>query len=137
MSARTARPALAAASVLLLLAALAGCAPDAGTDAPPSDSGAGSTTEESTDETMEDTPADAGMVVLPGTGSYAIGTEAPYGGYQLTGEPVEVPAGCTWSIVDADGAVAFADQGGYVFLTDIPEAVTFITDGCPDWEQFE
>lgn len=33
--------------------------------------------------------------------------------------------------------VAFADGGLYVFLTDIPEAVTFITDGCPDWEQFE
>jgi hypothetical protein len=22
-------------------------------------------------------------------------------------------------------------------LTDIPEAVTFITNGCPEWEQFE
>ena len=136
MSARTARSALAAASMLLLLAGLAGCAPDAGTDAPATDSGAGSTTEESTDESMEDTPADTGMVVLPGTGSYAIGTEAPYGGYELA-EALEQPAGCTWSIVDEDGAVAFADQGTVVFLTDIVEAVTFITNGCPDWVQFE
>lgn len=132
MLARTARPAIAAASMLLLMAALAGCAPDGGTDAPATDSGAGSTTEES----MEDAPADTGMVVLPGTGSYAIGTEAPYGGYELA-DVLEQPAGCTWSIVDEDGVAAFADQGTIVFLTDIPEGVTFVTNGCPDWQQFE
>ncbi len=76
-------------------------------------------------------------VTLPGTGSYAIGTDIPYGGFQLKGEPASQPDGCTWSIVDEDGAAAFENQGSYVFITDIPEAVTFITDGCPEWEQFE
>lgn len=80
---------------------------------------------------------DSGMVVLPGTGSYAIGADAPYGGFQLHGEPDEQPAGCTWQILDGDGGVSFENQGSYVFLTDVPEAVTFVTDGCPDWEQFE
>ncbi len=81
--------------------------------------------------------ANGDFIVLPGTGRYAIGTEAPLGGYQLLGEPDEQPAGCTWSIEDADGVAAFENQGQYVFLTDIKEAVTFVTDGCPDWEQFE
>ena len=133
MSALSARSALVAASAAsLLLLGLAGCTP-AATDTPDADPPA----TDSSEETTDDTSTDSGFVTLPGTGSYAIGTEAPFGGYQLVGEPDAVPAGCTWSIVDADGAVAFADQGLYVFLTDIPEAVTFITDGCPDWEQFE
>lgn len=133
MSALSARSALVAASAAaLLLAALTACAPEAATETPATDS-----SESSEEATTDDTSTDSAFVTLPGTGSYAIGTEAPYGGYQLVGEPDAVPAGCTWSIVDADGAVAFADEGLYVFLTDIPEAVTFITDGCPDWEQFE
>lgn len=90
-------------------------------------------------DTSGDTGDDGGgaLVTLPGTGSYAIGSEAPFGGYQLTGEPAEQPDGCTWSIVGSDGAVAFENQGSYAFLTDIREAVTFVTNGCPDWEQFE
>ncbi len=80
---------------------------------------------------------DSSLVTLPGTGHYAIGTEAPYGSYQLKGEPDSQPDGCTWSIEDADGSAAFENQGSYVFLTDIKEAVTFVTNGCPDWEQFE
>lgn len=79
----------------------------------------------------------AEYIVLPGTGTYAIGTEAPFGGYQLSGQPPSQPAGCTWSIRNADGEASFEDQGSYVFLTDIHEAVTFVTEGCPDWEQFE
>lgn len=87
--------------------------------------------------TMSSDGASSGFVVLPGTGSYVIGTDAPYGGYQLHGEPSEQPQGCTWSIEDADGNATFENQGQYVFLTDIKEAVTFVTEGCPDWEQFE
>ena len=137
MSVRSARTALAAASTtLLLLAALAGCAPEASSDAPATDAGAGTTTDESTEESAEEPSDDLGMVTLPGTGTYAIGTEAPYGGYELAGV-LEQPEGCTWSIVDEDGEPAFADQGSVVFLTDIVEAVTFITTGCPDWQQFE
>lgn len=77
------------------------------------------------------------FIVLPGTGRYVIGTEAPLGGYQLHGEPDAQPPGCTWSIEEADGVAAFENQGQYVFLTDIKEAVTFVTDGCSDREQFE
>lgn len=87
-----------------------------------------------------DSPASSGDVkgaVLPGTGKYEIGTEAPYGGYRLSGEPEGQPAGCTYSIQDADGEPTFENLGSYVFLTDIKEAVTFVTDGCPDWVQFE
>jgi len=132
MTALTTRSAVTASTVVLLFAALVGCAPVASSDAPVTD-----TDESTTEETTDDAPADTGMVVLPGSGSYAIGTEAPYGGYELSGGVLEQPAGCTWSIVDEDGAVTFADQGQIVFLTDIPEGVTFITNGCPDWQQFE
>jgi hypothetical protein len=112
-----------------LVAALAACtpsAPSSGGDGDAGDGGSGS--------------GDGGsssFVVLAGSGSYAIGTEAPYGGYQLKGEPDEQPDGCTWSILDADGGTTFTNEGPYVFITDIKEAVTFVTDGCPDWEQFE
>jgi hypothetical protein len=85
----------------------------------------------------EDTPGGGSPLVVSGTGSYVIGEDIPYGGFQLHGEPDEQPAGCTWSILDADGGISFHDQGSYVFLTDVPEAVTFVTAGCPDWEQFE
>ncbi len=93
-------------------------------------------TEEAMDEEAEE-EEESFALVLNGTGSYMIGTEAPYGGYQLSGEPASQPDGCTWSIVDADGVVYVENQGSYAFITDIPEAVTFNTDGCPDWEQFE
>jgi hypothetical protein len=39
--------------------------------------------------------------------------------------------------VSGTGGVTFENTGQYVFLTDIREAVTFVTTGCPDWEQFE
>jgi hypothetical protein len=88
-------------------------------------------------EAATEASGDASMVVVSGTGTYAIGVDIPLGGFQLKGEPDEQPAGCTWAILDADGGVTFENQGQYVFLTDIPEAVTFETSGCPDWEQFE
>jgi len=121
---------ITAAAVLL---ALAGCS---GTSSPPADQGSvadnGGSTEGGGDS------SGSALLVLAGTGRYAIGTQAPYGGYQIKGEPDAVPPGCTWSIQDADGEV-FVDQsnGIYAFITDVPEAVTFVTDGCPDWEQFE
>jgi len=115
-----------------VMAGLAGCAPvDSSTGDTGSDSG-DTTTEESADD-----GASADFVTVSGTGTYAIGVDIPLGGFQLQGEPDAQPEGCTWAILDADGGVTFENQGQYVFLTDIPEAVTFETAGCPDWEQFE
>ena len=68
------------------------------------------TTEEATEETAE---ASVGAL-FPGTGSYAIGVDIPLGGFQVLGEPVGLPDGCTWSIVDEDGAVYVENQGVYV-----------------------
>ncbi len=121
---------LAAGSILLALAAgLSACTTTAPDDTTGTDTG---TTDEGTEE-----EASGDLVVLPGTGSYVISVDIPLGGFQVSGEPVEQPAGCTWAILDGDGNAIFENQGVYVFLTDIPEAVTFQTDGCPDWEQFE
>ena len=89
------------------------------------------------DESEAEDDAAGDFVVISGTGRYAVGTDIPFGGYQISGEPASQPDGCTWSIEDADGVVAFENQGSYAFLTDIPEGVFFVTDGCPDWEQFE
>jgi hypothetical protein len=119
--------ALRSACVFLVAASLAGCA--TGTAGGGSGSGAAG---------ADGSGAAGGTaVVVPGTGTYVIGDEIPYGGFQLQGEPDEQPAGCTWAVLDADGGVSFHDQGSYVFLTDVPEAVTFETNGCPQWEQFE
>lgn len=76
-------------------------------------------------------------VTLAGTGRYTVGADAPYGSYELQGEPDAQPAGCTWSIEDPSGDVLAADQGTFVFLTDVQEAAFFVTSGCPAWEQFE
>lgn len=123
-----ARLALSAALIL----GVGGCTPTAGEP----DSGTGGSDDSATSETDSATGS-GDMVVLAGTGTYAIGVDIPYGGFQLAGEPSEQPEGCTWSIVDAEGVASFENQGPYVFITDIPEAVTFVTSGCPDWEQFE
>lgn len=137
LRARTQGVLLAALAALALT--LSGCsgsvAGDAGAGASePSDDGVGAG--DSSADSAEESPG-GDLVVLPGTGRYVLGTEAPYGGYQLTGEPSEMPAGCTWSLEDDDGAVAFENNGQYVFLTEIPEVTVFVTNGCPDWEQFE
>lgn len=119
------RSGFVAVAATALVVGLAGCGAPSGEDESSGESSQiGSTTE-------------GGTVVLPGTGRFRIGTEAPYGGYQLVSEPDELPAGCTWSIVDADGEVQFENQGIYAFLEDVKESVTFITDGCPDWEKFQ
>jgi hypothetical protein len=111
-----------------VVAALVACAPVPSD--PPVDQGGGVAQ-------GGDTPGGEPGLTVPGTGTFAIGTEVPFGGYQLQGEPDSQPDGCSWQILDEDGKVSFENQGVYVFLTDVPEAVTFVTDGCPDWEQFE
>ena len=117
----------AIAATALLAFSLAGCAPttDTSTEADPDDT----TTEES------DTDDSSSLLVLPGTGEYESGDSIPIGGYQLTGEPAEQPAGCTWTLYTADGDVFSENQGSYVFITDVTGK--FVTSGCPDWEQFE
>ena len=153
MSRRLLGSATALALVTSALLALAGCSDDAtpadqddsssSPAAASDDDSAADPDDDSTDDASDDTGDDAdddgaaSGVVVSGTGRYAIGTDLPYGGYQLHGEPAEQPDGCTWSIQDADGEVQFQDQGSYAFLTEVPEFVTFVTDGCPDWEQFE
>ena len=120
---RLTRLALVAAGVATVLAACAPL-PDPGTPQDPgSDSDSGS--------------VQGPMVTLPGTGRYEIGTEAPYGAYRLKGEPDSLPAGCTWSIIDEDGDVYIENQGSYASMSDVKEAVTFVTQGCPDWEQYQ
>jgi len=128
---RFARPAIPLVAAALLV--LAACAPTDTTGAGGGDAAGGDVVSDGADGQT----GGGELVVLSGTGSYAIPADIPYGGYQLHGEPDEQPVGCTWAILDADGQASFADQGSYVFITDIPEAVTFETDGCPDWEQFE
>lgn len=110
----------------LVALALAGCAATAPADGNSGDAGGSDSAAPSSE-----------LVTVSGTGRYEVGVDLPYGGYQLHGEPDEQPAGCTWAILDAEGAVSFENQGSYAFLTDVPEIVTFETEGCPDWEQFE
>ena len=125
---------LALLPALFVMGSLTACGPIA----PAADTGSDDTSSESEDDASTDDGDDGfSGVTVSGTGSYAIPDQLPYGGYQLAGEADEQPAGCTWAILDADGAATFENQGQYVFITDIPEAVTFQTDGCPNWEQFE
>ncbi len=133
-------------AALALTAGLApvGCAPDSdgdgsgGDSSSDTDSSAGTSEDATGDDDGEgDGGDDFSGATLSGTGSYSIPDQAPLGGYELDGDPGTLPDGCTWQILDADGGVYVEDQGAYVFLTDIPEAVTFVTDGCPDWVQFE
>ncbi len=128
--------ALALLPALLLVGGLSACTPTA-----PSSEGSGTESDDSTttdDGATTDGGDDSGFsgVTVSGTGTYAIPDQIPYGGYQLVGDPGVLPDGCTWSISGSDGVVA-ESQGAYVFITDIDEADTFTTDGCPDWEQFE
>ena len=113
------------AGTAILAFLLVGCAPTVDT---PTDSSAG-------DTTSEETETEGAMLVLPGTGEYQTGDTIPIGGYQLTGEPAEQPDGCTWTLYADNGDVAAENQGSYVFITDVTGK--FVTNGCPDWEQFE
>ena len=116
---------LAAAAAVLLALTLAGCATEP--------------------TTVDDTPAIPGqtteqgdlpsLITLPGDGTYLVPDQAPYGSYQITGEPDSQPDGCTWSLFDANGSVLAADNGSYVFLEDT--VAKFTTAGCGEWEQYE
>lgn len=119
-------------AAVLLAGVLGGC-----TATGVSETGTGASGTGSTDTGASEDSGGGGFVTVSGTGRYLIGQDLPFGGYQLSGEPDEQPAGCTWQILDADGNASFENEGSYVFLTDIHEAETFVTDGCPDWEQFE
>lgn len=131
---------LTAITALAIL--LSACAPTvpgdtSGSAGNESGAGSGSDSGSTSGDGGDSSSGDSDFVVLSGTGTYMIPDEIPYGGYQLLGEPAAQPDGCTWSIRDADGGISFENTGPYVFITDITEAVTFVTDGCPDWEQFE
>lgn len=123
---------------IIVLTALALSACGTGTPQPtsPNDAKEPSSAAQTPADGEEDADA-AAEVTVSGTGVYKIGEEIPYGGFQMRGEPAPVPDGCTWSIQDESGLVVVENQGAYAFLTDVPEYVTFHTDGCPEWEQFE
>jgi hypothetical protein len=111
--------------------ALVGCG-----STPATDTGSGGDTGSDTGTGTDTEQSSGDLVTLSGDGSYLIPDEMPYGDYQLVGEPASQPDGCTWSIQDADGGVVAENTGIYVFITDVDEASTFTTDGCPDWEQY-
>lgn len=115
------------AATALLAFSLAGCAPT-------TDTSTGTDTDDTATE-ESDMDDSSSMLVLSGTGEYVSGDSIPIGGYQLTGEPAEQPDGCTWTLFTADGGVLAENEGSYVFITDVTGK--FVTNGCPDWEQFE
>ncbi|MBX3098012.1 MAG: hypothetical protein KF761_00400 [Salinibacterium sp.] len=124
------RGATALAAAALLALTLAGCGTTAETS---TDTDTGSSTDESTDTT------DGGFagVTLPGTGDYSVPDQAPYGSYELPDYQDGLPAGCTWQTYLEDGTV-FGDgvtNGQFIFITDVH--VRFVTNGCPDWVQFQ
>lgn len=129
MTLRTRLTAVTAASVLLL--ALAGCTTPAATGTDGTDSGTDSDT--STEETTE-SGSSAG-VTLPGTGEYTIPDQAPIGGYELPENQDGLPEGCTWQLYLTSGELFVENQGSFVFFTDVTGK--FVTNGCPDWVQFE
>ena len=144
MSAEKVRRALGALGVVLLaVAVLAACASGAVSDGGSGDVSDGAqmvsgvTTDAEGAVDAGTSAAIGALTVLAGTGTYAIGTEAPLGSYELSGNPDALPAGCRWAIEDADGQTFVAGDVTYVFLTEVPEAVTFVTTGCPDWHRYE
>lgn len=119
-------------TAVALVGALAACTPTARSD----DTGTGTGGSTTTDGGATTDGDGFSGVTIPGSGSYAIPDDIPYGSYQLVGDPGVLPDGCTWSITGDSGTVADSN-GAYVFITEIDEADTFTTNGCPDWEQFE
>ncbi|WP_435746424.1 hypothetical protein [Microbacterium sp. PMB16] len=138
---RSQRSTLGAGFLVFAALTLSACGPAAPAPQDDDDSPQTSAEESSSDgDDGEDSGEDSGdesMATFAGTGVYTIGDDVPYGGFQMQGEPAPVPDGCTWSIQDESGAIVVENQGAYAFLTDVPEYVTFHTDGCPEWEQFE
>jgi len=121
----------AAASILLTLllaGGLAGCAPTGeSTDTGVDDSS------ESTDDTSTDDEGGFEGVTVPGTGDYTLPDDMPIGGYEFANEESQ-PDGCTWTIYVGDSVLS-ENTGSLVFITDV--TTRFVTDGCPDWVQFE
>ena len=115
--------------VLLLAGGLAACAPTAPTN---TDTGV---TEE--DAGTQDEGGDEGGfsgVTVSGTGDYATPADMPIGGYELPDNQDGQPDGCSWTLYQDENVLA-ADQGSFVFITDV--TTRFVTEGCPDWVQFE
>lgn len=121
----------AAASILLsllLVGGLAACAPTTDTTGP----GADSETETETETETED----GGFVgvTVSGTGDYALPDDMPIGGYELPENQDGLPEGCSWTIYVDDDVLA-ESNGPFLFVTDV--TTRFVTEGCPDWVQFE
>lgn len=125
----------AAASILLTLllaGGLAGCAPTAPADTD-SDDSSEMTDDTSTDDSEGDEGGFAG-VTIPGTGDYALPADMPIGGYELPDNQDGLPDGCSWTIYVGDDVLA-ESNGPFLFITDV--TTRFVTEGCPDWVQFE
>ncbi|WP_407360169.1 hypothetical protein [Microbacterium sp. LBN7] len=133
----TRRRSIAGGIVVLTALALSACGVGTPEPAAPDDADEPSSAEQAPAAEDDAAAEDSAGVTVAGTGVYTIGGDIPYGGFQLHGEPAPVPDGCTWSIQDESGGIVVENQGAYAFLTDVPEYVTFHTDGCPEWEQFE
>ena len=115
-------PALAITALLAF--GLSGCDPV--TESPDTSTGGDSDVAETDDGGF------AG-VTLPGTGDYLIPDDAPIGGFEWPDVDSQ-PDGCTWTLYH-DESVRAENQGNLVFFTDA--TTRFVTDGCPDWVQFE
>jgi len=125
----TSRTASSILLVLLLGSGLAACAPTT-----PTNTDTGVT--EDGDAGTQDEGGDAGGfegVTVSGTGDYTLPDDMPIGGYEFADEDSQ-PDGCTWSIYVGDSVLS-ENTGGLVFVTDV--TTRFVTDGCPDWVQFE
>lgn len=121
--------ALAAAALLALT--LAGCTPGTSTD-----TGSDSDTGSSDTETDTESTDDGGFVgaTLSGTGDYSVPDQAPIGSYELPDNQDGLPDGCTWTLYEDENVLA-ESQGSFLFITDV--TTRFVTDGCPDWVQYE
>lgn len=116
--------------VLLLAGGLAACAPTTDTTG----TGVDDTTSETEDDAGTQDEGGFAGVTLSGSGDYAVPADAPIGGYELPDNQDGQPEGCTWKLYQ-DDAVLAENQGSFVFITDV--TTRFVTEGCPDWVQFE
>lgn len=126
----------ALAATALLTLALAGCAPAA--ESGSGGDGSGDTSSEGTTtdgNAYTDDTSDGTLVTISGTGDYTVPVTAPYGSYELQGNPDSQPDGCSWAVLDKNGEIVAQDQGTFVSLTDV--ITQFTTSGCPDWVQYE
>lgn len=114
---------------LLLVGGLTACDPVGDTG----NTGGDGSSETDTDDTETDDGGFAG-VTLSGTGDYAVPADAPIGGYELPDNQDGQPDGCTWTLYEDENVLA-ENQGSFVFITEV--TTRFVTDGCPDWVQFE